>query len=276
MLSIPKRLLTAPFVTVLAEAEGYHLLRKSLSDSMQGRQSYVSMHVISMVRSGRQQLMDDQGYRLEIKPGELAILRKGIYTITDWVSEDGRFETDLLFFDGPLVDLAGKQVVTGLPERPFFKQLTPQVVQSLIDDLSPNQEPQDLVQVIGGALTTGPGTDRCRTFLQSLNHCPVRPLRSFVEAHFDKPLTIADYAYLTGKSESTFRRSFKAEFGTSPRKWLTQRRMEKASQLLREQAYSVTDAALAVGYEHISHFIAAFREVYGLTPKQWVMEIHKN
>ena len=37
-----------------------------------------------------------------------------------------------------------------------------------------------------------------------------------MERNFDKPLTIEDYAYLTGRSESTFRREFKIKYGVYP------------------------------------------------------------
>ena len=40
-----------------------------------------------------------------------------------------------------------------------------------------------------------------------------------MEKNFDKPLKIEDYAYLTGRSLSTFRRDFKSYFEITPQKW---------------------------------------------------------
>lgn len=276
MLSLPKRLLDLPFVSVLGQNKDYLFLQKSLTETLIGRPSYLSMHAISMVVAGRQQMSSDTGYRIEVKAGEMVVMRKGIYTITDLVSEQDQFEAYLFFFREPLPSsLPGPP--SQLPDRPFFVQQIPtsmQPFQAKMNGWASNKGSQDGLDIDQEALALlrlvqAPQADGA-AFVGSLSRSPDRPLKALVETHFDKPLTIADFAYLTGKSESTFRRRFKAEFGITPRKWLRQQRMQKASQLLQEQAYSVTDAALAVGYEHISHFIEAFRETYGKTPKQWV------
>ncbi|MEO0333599.1 MAG: AraC family transcriptional regulator, partial [Bacteroidota bacterium] len=93
-------------------------------------------------------------------------------------------------------------------------------------------------------------------------------IRQFMEDHYDKPLSIADYAYLTGRSESTFRREFKIKFGTTPRQWIIQKRLEKANSLLQTTSKDVTQVAMDVGYENVSHFISEYKKQYGYTPKQ--------
>jgi len=87
-------------------------------------------------------------------------------------------------------------------------------------------------------------------------------------AHFDKPLTIPDYAYLTGQSERSFRRNFKARFGQSPKKWLMVQRLEKAKLLLEHQDSLVKDVAIQSGYRSSSHFIESYRGRFGETPGQ--------
>lgn len=99
-----------------------------------------------------------------------------------------------------------------------------------------------------------------------------RNIQLFMEENFDKPLTVEDYAYLTGRSESTFRREFKERYGTSPRQWLISKRLEKAKQLLQTSNMSVTEISLEIGYENISHFIKEFKKQYGFTPKQIMLQ----
>ncbi|MFK7905201.1 MAG: helix-turn-helix domain-containing protein, partial [Chitinophagales bacterium] len=99
-------------------------------------------------------------------------------------------------------------------------------------------------------------------------HQSPQNLGVFMSENFDKPLTIADYAYLTGRSLSTFRREFKAKFGVSPHKWISQERMKKAKEMLEKGNQSVADIAYHVGYENVSHFISAFKKYHGHTPKQ--------
>ena len=84
--------------------------------------------------------------------------------------------------------------------------------------------------------------------------------------HFDKPLGLADYAALSGRSERSFRRDFRARFGESPKRWLVARRLERARELLRDGRLPVGDVAAAVGYASASHFIAVYKARYGETP----------
>jgi AraC-like DNA-binding protein len=65
-----------------------------------------------------------------------------------------------------------------------------------------------------------------------------------MEKNYDKPLKMEDYAYLTGRSLSTFRRDFKAYYDLTPRQWIKEKRLEKAVQLFQEKEKSVTDVFL--------------------------------
>ena len=103
-----------------------------------------------------------------------------------------------------------------------------------------------------------------------------RNVKSFMKENYDKPLKVEDYAYLTGRSMSTFRRDFKAYFDTTPQQWLKEQRLEKALILLSKQEMSVTEVAYEVGYENISYFIRAFKDKAGLSPKQYMLALHRN
>jgi len=97
-----------------------------------------------------------------------------------------------------------------------------------------------------------------------------------METNFDKPLKIEDYAYLTGRSLSTFRRDFKAYYDSTPQKWLKEKRLDKAIHILTKKEISVTQLAYQVGYENISYFIKEFKSKFGLSPKQYLLSKHKN
>jgi len=93
-----------------------------------------------------------------------------------------------------------------------------------------------------------------------------RSLRAFMQAHFDKPLQLQDYAYLTGRSARSFRRDFRTRFGASPKTWLVERRLERAKELLQIGDQSVAEVARAVGYQSTRHFIERYRGRFGVTP----------
>jgi AraC family transcriptional regulator len=55
-----------------------------------------------------------------------------------------------------------------------------------------------------------------------------------IEAHLTAPLTLAELAQECNLSRSYFMRAFKRSTGTSPYRWLLDRRIDRAKQLLRE------------------------------------------
>jgi AraC family transcriptional regulator, exoenzyme S synthesis regulatory protein ExsA len=106
----------------------------------------------------------------------------------------------------------------------------------------------------------------------SLKNQEKRSIREFMLANFSKPLTVEDYAYLTGRSLSTFVRDFKRLFHISPKQWLMDQRLEKARKLLSINNTSVSDVAYDSGYENISHFIKAFHKKFNISPKQYLIQ----
>jgi AraC-like DNA-binding protein len=111
--------------------------------------------------------------------------------------------------------------------------------------------------------------------LATINNKQRRSLKEFMTANFAKPLSIEDYAYLTGRSIASFRRDFIDHFGVSPKQWLIDKRLAKAKELLTSNGTTVSQIALEVGYENFSHFVKAFHKKYGTSPKQFLMKSRK-
>jgi AraC-like DNA-binding protein/quercetin dioxygenase-like cupin family protein len=72
-----------------------------------------------------------------------------------------------------------------------------------------------------------------------------------------------------GMSLSTFKRAFKAVTGTSPIDYLLQVRLARACHLLRDSDKTVTEAALAAGFNDGNYFARQFRARMGCTPREW-------
>lgn len=60
---------------------------------------------------------------------------------------------------------------------------------------------------------------------------------------------------------------FKKDFNITPKKYQNQIKIDRARYLLKEN--NVTEVAMSLGFENISHFIRLFKEAYGVTPKQY-------
>lgn len=90
-----------------------------------------------------------------------------------------------------------------------------------------------------------------------------------VEANYAKAIALEGLARLAGMSLSTFKRSFKEVTGLSPIDYLLQVRLARACHLLRDSDRTVTEAALAAGFNDSNYFSRQFRARMGLTPREW-------
>lgn len=94
-------------------------------------------------------------------------------------------------------------------------------------------------------------------------------IRQAITVNIDNAVTVEDLAFLCNINLSTFKRRFAKIYGTSPNKWLLEKRMQKAAHLLRQGSCTASEIYYEVGYENLSSFIQSFKQVYGVTPKQY-------
>ena len=75
--------------------------------------------------------------------------------------------------------------------------------------------------------------------------------------------------YLSGFSKFYFSRLFKQFTNVSFYKYVNQKRIEKAAEMLTEPNISITNVALSCGFESLSSFIRMFKIVKGCTPTEF-------
>ena len=91
-------------------------------------------------------------------------------------------------------------------------------------------------------------------------------LEAYMNEHYQYNGDLHQFAYLTGRSLSTFKRDFEKIYNTTPSKWLTQKRLEHAHFLLKGKKLKSTEVYLEVGFKDYSHFMFAFKKQFGVTP----------
>ncbi len=87
-----------------------------------------------------------------------------------------------------------------------------------------------------------------------------------MEANFSFNLKMEDFAKLSYRSLSAFKRDFEKLYATSPGKWLLENRLQHAKHLLTRGGRTVSEAAFESGFENSSHFSRAFSKKYGTPP----------
>lgn len=89
-----------------------------------------------------------------------------------------------------------------------------------------------------------------------------------VEENYTSPISLDELAYLSGRSLSSFKRDFQDIYGESPARWIREKRLAKAHEMLHSSSLSVADVAYSLGFENPTHFSRIFKQQYGYAPSQ--------
>ncbi len=99
---------------------------------------------------------------------------------------------------------------------------------------------------------------------------PVGPsaaqIEGFVHARLHTSLSLAELAEVAACDVRSLTRWFRAELGTSPHRYVSAARVERAKQHLRASEEGLARIASLCGFSSQSHFTTVFRQHTGLTP----------
>jgi AraC family transcriptional regulator len=100
---------------------------------------------------------------------------------------------------------------------------------------------------------------------------PLRLTRAkdYLEAHLAEDFSLQAVADAAELSPFHFARAFKRETGAPPHRYLMERRVERARELLAGGDMGLAEIALACGFAGQSHFTTAFKRHTGVTPGAW-------
>jgi AraC-like DNA-binding protein len=110
--------------------------------------------------------------------------------------------------------------------------------------------------------------DRFELYLHSLVSKEASPFKKVVESNIHSNLKLEEIAFLCHMSISTFKRHFMSEYNRSPGKWLQDKRLQKAKEILAEGTLKASDIYLDFGYNNLSNFSTAFKNKFGISPKE--------
>ena len=94
----------------------------------------------------------------------------------------------------------------------------------------------------------------------------LRQVQEYVEEHLDDTIEVRTLADLSGLSLSHFATCFRQSTGSSPARYVTERRIERAKQLLKDGTEPLSTIAAETGFCDQSHLTRYFRRRTGFTP----------
>jgi len=97
----------------------------------------------------------------------------------------------------------------------------------------------------------------------------IRPAINYIDANYNKTITLVDVARASHLSVSRLAHLFKEQMGITIIDYLTNVRIERAKQLLLATDQNCTEICFEVGYNNQSYFTRTFKGLVGMTPRQF-------
>lgn len=101
----------------------------------------------------------------------------------------------------------------------------------------------------------------------------IRRAKEIIIERMIDPPSLQELANEVGLNLKKLKEVFKQIYGDTVYGFLLNYKMEKAKKLLESNQYNVNEVGLKIGYSTSSHFIAAFKKKFDITPKKYLMSL---
>ena len=226
------------------------------------------------------------GNTIRVTPRHFLLIAGGNSLMSEKLSTNGRYRSLLLFFDDSVLADFFAKYKTLLQNKGAFDDAMREPVVCFESDEFISNYLCSLQLILESKTTLLPELQTLKfeeLMLYLANRYPQtlasfqvaddpdvsdRQLITTVESNIQSPVTVEDLAFLCNTSLSTFKRRFARIYGTSPNKWILQKKMELAATLLQHHE-KPSEVYYKVGYENHSSFTHTFKQIFGLTPSEF-------
>jgi AraC-like DNA-binding protein len=242
------------------------------------RTNFITEHTLLFVLGGHKILHIGEHTHIA-EAGHIMMMKRGIYTLSEFIPEGLNYEALLLFFTDEFLKkfLHSYQLSTAAAPEMASYMVIP--TNELLDNFK-NQFMGYFGKSLDGIenilqlklqellllLLAGPQKQQVLTFLQGIAFGRPLDIDYIVRTHLFQPLSVEELAKLSGRSLASFKRDFQHKFQCPPKKWINEQRLAHARMLLQHTDKQVSEIAMECGFENIPHFIRIFKQEYGITP----------
>jgi AraC-like DNA-binding protein len=239
----------------------------------------LSMNMFSFLQVGKKQVhFADTSIAVNSK--QSLLLKKGNWLWTELLDTEAIYYCKLFFFsEEKLIEFLQKNTKDSQPRRdeiPYFVIENDDYITTFLNSLSvlnavSSDYDERLLLVkfeeIMLYLLHKYGQE-FEFYLHSLISKAVSPFKKVVESNVHSNLKLEEIAFLCNMSLSTFKRHFTVEYNEAPGKWLQDKRLQRAKEILQEGLLKPSDIYLDMGYNNLSNFSIAFKNKFGISPKE--------
>jgi len=118
-------------------------------------------------------------------------------------------------------------------------------------------------------ILSNPSNAPLLSYVNSLAERLKPSLMEVMETNFMYNLALEEYAKISCRSLTVFKKGFSEIFHTTPGKWLIKKRLDYAHTLLSSSQKNVNEIAYDSGFESVTHFYRVFKEQFGQAPLRY-------
>lgn len=237
----------------------------------------LSLHMFSFLQKGKKQVHFADS-SVAVNSRQSLLIKKGNCLWSELLENDGTYYCKLFFFSERRLRAFLKKHSQLLPneaETPsYFVIENDDFIHSYLNTLStvvdaPTIFVENLLSVKFEELMLyliNKYGQAFEGYLQSLISKEDSILKDVVENNMYSNLKVDEIAFLCHMSLSTFKRKFVKEYNMSPGKWLKDKRLRRAKDLIEHTGVKPSDIYLDFGYNNLSNFSAAFKNKFGKSP----------
>jgi AraC-like DNA-binding protein len=111
--------------------------------------------------------------------------------------------------------------------------------------------------------------EQCPFLTNEENFKKIKKAKDIIIENMTNPPSLVELSEEINLSLKKLKEGFKKIYGKPVYQFLIEYKMELAKKLLSDNNYNVNEVSLKLGYSTASHFITAFKNKYGLTPKNF-------
>ena len=235
---------------------------------------FVEDHALSFILNG-EMIINDGFSVTNFTKGELGFISKNQLLKTQKIPQDNKpfmgisilLPKEILFNYSKEHNIIPKGNYTG---KPSFLLPHDSFLKSYFDSLIPYFENPDALTKKLATIKTIEAIELLltKTSMQNILFNFDEDFKIDLEAYMNKNymhnIPLEQFAKLTGRSISTFKRDFQSIFNETPNKWLIKKRLDLAHFLISKKHQKPTDVYFDVGFVNFSHFSRTFKSEFGV------------
>lgn len=246
----------------------------------------IKEHSLTYIYSG-ELLVDDNGKQIVVKAGECVFLRRdNRLSITKQPVGGKQYAGIFMKFKRNLLREVFQQTnqreipkitkrpalnVMKMPARPDIASLFQSMVPYFDTTVRPTEELVQLKIREGVNILLDINPEFFYPCLFDFSEPWKIDILEYLNENYMYDLSLEEIASFTGRSLSAFKRDFQKISEMPPQKWLMQKRLEAAHDMLKQNNKKVSEVYTEVGFKNLSHFSQAFKKYFGITPSTFTV-----